>query len=112
MYPSNVCTGPTFVLDRRLSQSSTAVPPTFVLSNLCNVRPLIQRPTFVLGPNEQFKITNSLISNSYLIKKALKETVLNQELPSLYGRLLEITLTVPLSLVIMKKREGVQPAMR
>ena len=48
MYPSDVCTSPTFVLVRRLYRSDvctgpTFVRPTFVLSDVCGVRCLCVR---------------------------------------------------------------------
>ena len=52
MYPFDVCTGWTFVLVRRFSQSDictslTFLSPMFVLSDVCTVRSVF-RPTFEL----------------------------------------------------------------
>ena len=46
--------------------------------------------------NTPFKETKTLITNSFLTRKAFKATVANLELPSLHEGSLKITLTVPL----------------
>ena len=43
--------------------------------------------------NKQFKGTKTLISNLCLIRKTVKDIVVNRALPSLHGGSLEITLT-------------------
>ena len=50
--------------------------------------------------NKQFK---NIISNSYLIRKAFKGTVVNRALPSLHEGSLEITRTVPLIIIISEQ---------